>query len=420
MSASSKHPELWEQFRVLFTINALVVIVMMGMGVITPILPLYGKTFEVSTTMLGLLISSFGLARIAVDFPAGLLLEKYGRRAVLLAGTLLLAVGSLLCGLAAGFWQLVFWRFVQGAGSAFYTTAAMTVVADLSTGSNRGRSMALFQGSILVGTGLGPLLGGLVAGWLNYRAPFFVFALLAFIGALWVWLILPETRPPREQASGGNHGGGGTRQKTSAWALLGNPNFLLVGVVTFGVFFTRAGSRMDLVPLIGSEQVGLGPEKIGFALTLAALADLAILPAVGWLADHYGRKSIIVPANLLAALSMILLAHSHGYLPYLAGLLVFGLAAAAGSTIPAAYATDIASRDEYGLAMGLMRTFGDIGFVLAPLLLGWLADLEGYGLALYFNSFLMLVTSVAFGLCAKETLGRRPAGRRQADEKSPA
>lgn len=55
------------------------------------------------------------------------------------------------------------WRFVQGVVSAMYTTAAMTAVADLSTAANRGQSMAVYHGSILIGAGLGPALGGLIA-----------------------------------------------------------------------------------------------------------------------------------------------------------------------------------------------------------------------------------------------------------------
>lgn len=142
------------------------------------------------------MITSFGLARMITDLPAGIWLEKYGRLVILAGGPLILALGSLFCGTADSFWQLVIWRFVQGVGSAMYTTAAMTAVADLSTAANRGRSMAVYNGSILIGAGLGPALGGLIAGrTMSYQTPFFVFALLSLAGALLVWTTLPEMRP---------------------------------------------------------------------------------------------------------------------------------------------------------------------------------------------------------------------------------
>ncbi|MBE3588724.1 MAG: hypothetical protein IMW93_09280 [Thermoanaerobacteraceae bacterium] len=49
-----------------------------------------------------------------------------------------------------------------------------------------------------------------------------------------------------------------------------------------------------------------------------------------------------------------------------------------------------------------MRTFGDVGFVLAPVLLGWLADAGGYDLALWLNALLMIGSSLVFALWARE------------------
>ena len=329
--------------------------------------------------------------------PAGILAEKYGRRIILTAGPLLMAMASLFCALAGSFGQLVLWRFMQGAGSAMYTTAAMTAVADLSTAVNRGRNMALYQGSIFIGAGLGPALGGLIAGRLSYRAPFFFFALLAFAGALWAWLTLPETQTKNSPAALRLAG-----EKPSVWALLCNLNFFLIGLVNFGVFFTRAGANMDLVPLAGSEKVGLNPEQLGFALTLGSLGNLAVLPLAGWLADRYGRKLAIVPANLISGLALLFFASGNSYWLFLLEVFLYGISSGLGGTTPAAYVADIVPRHTYGLAMGLLRTFGDVGFVAAPVFLGWLTDLGDYRLAFWFNAFFMVASSAAFGVWARE------------------
>lgn len=390
-------PKPEQETRFLLTLNVMVVLVMLGMGMVAPILPLYGKTFGVSTTLVGFLITSFGLARMIMDLPAGILSEKYGRRIVLIGGPLLMAAGSLFCAVAGSFWELTLWRFLQGAGSAMYTTAAMTAVADLSTTFNRARNMALYQGSILIGAGLGPALGGLIAGRLGYRAPFFIFALLAFTGALWVWLTLPETQTKNPLAAFDSIG-----EKPSVWALIGNLNFFLIGLVNFGVFFTRAGANMDLVPLMGSEKIGLNPEQLGFILALGSLGNFAVLPLAGWLADRYGRKLAIVPANLISGLALLFFASGNGYWLFLLGVLLYGISSGLGGTTPAAYVADIVPRHTYGLAMGLLRTFGDVGFVAAPIFLGWLTDLGDYRLAFWFNAFFVVASSAAFGVWGRE------------------
>ena len=80
----------------------------MGIGLVSPILPQYAKTFGVNMTMIGMLITIFGLARIIVDIPAGKLTDKFGRRPILIVGPLIVAVGSLGCGLATKYWILLF------------------------------------------------------------------------------------------------------------------------------------------------------------------------------------------------------------------------------------------------------------------------------------------------------------------------
>lgn len=74
---------------------------------------------------------------------------------------------------------------------------------------------------------------------------------------------------------------------------------------------------------------------------------------------------------------------------------------------PAAYATDIAPRDAIGPAMGLYRTISDLGLVVGPVLLGWMVDTAGYGMAFRTNALLLLVTNLLFMLFARETAGRR-------------
>lgn len=62
----------------------------------------------------------------------------------------------------------------------------------------------------------------------------------------------------------------------------------------------------------------------------------------------------------------------------------------------------------------LYRTLSDLGLVIGPVLLGWMVDVSGYGLAFWTNAALLLVTTVAFGLLARESAGRRVMARRRA------
>ncbi|HZK18867.1 MAG TPA: MFS transporter [Clostridia bacterium] len=402
----NKLKDLFDSHRNILVINVMALIAMMGIGVITPILPLYGKMFTVSNTAIGFLITVFGLARVIVDMPAGLMLDKWGRKGFLLGGLLTMSVSSLLCAMASSFWVLAFWRFIQGAGSAIYTTSAMTVVADLSNQKNRGQNMALYQGSILLGTGFGPAIGGATADYLSsYRAPFVLFAVLAFIGAVWVWKLIPETKRVNSYFNGSNKG------KISVWASLGNINLIMVSLINFNIFFARAGIKFDLLPLAGVEKFSLSPTGIGFVLSVSALATVLVLPLAGWLSDRIGRKMLIVPSNIMAGLSMVIFAYCESYSLFLFGAIFYGVSVGLGGVIASAYVADVVPQRFYGTAMGFFRALGDVGFVIAPVLLGFMLDRSGFKSAFLLSAFATFAITAIFGFFTRGQEGQEADGK---------
>lgn len=415
---------------------------MLGQGMVTPILPLYGRSFGVSAAVVGLLITSFGLARVLTDLPAGYLSERYGAARLLLVGPAITAVASLMAGLASSFWLLVFWRFWQGVGSAVFTTAAMARVAEFSPPGSTSRNMGLFQGFQLLGTSFGPTLGGLTAQHGNYRAPFFVFSGLAALGALTaLWSLrgicgleqkgmsaqraVQATGPqeaglhegclaargkeakPRQPAKASPVSGRGEECQPGnpgvarkAADFLANRGFILIALVNFSIFFARAGARQTIVPLLGASELALEASEIGIALTVVALANLATVYLAGWLGDRWGTKRVLVPSILLASLGFLLFASSGNYFHYLLAALILGLGSGLAGPLPAAYAVETTGSVGRGLVMGTLRFCGDLGFMLGPVILGLIADAFGYREALITNATLMACLVIIFWLLA--------------------
>ncbi len=177
------------------------VMIMLGQGVISPVLPLYAKEFGVGAALVGATISVFGLARMLLNLPAGLLSDRFGYRLLLVGGPAISAVGSFLCAAAGDIWQLLAYRFVAGAGSALFMTGALILVTDISTPENRGRMLSLQLGSLLLGVSIGPAVGGLTAQFFGLRAPFVVVGLLAAASTVWAMKRIRRAGAPRPPPS---------------------------------------------------------------------------------------------------------------------------------------------------------------------------------------------------------------------------
>ena len=386
-------------------------VIMLGQGVIAPFLPLYAENFGVSTVLIGASISVFGVARILLNLPAGLLSDRVGRRVLLIGGPAITALGSFLSAGAGDIWQLLAFRFIAGAGSAMFMTGAITLVVDISTPENRGRMLSLYQGSLLLGVSIGPALGGLTAQLLGLRAPFIVVGALAAACTVWAARAMPETRPaPPASVAGTPDAAEAQTRPTlgqSLRPLFTNMGFTLVSLVTFAIFFTRTGGRQTIVPLLGTDHLGLSFGALGAVFAMMAFINLvAIGPAGAW-ADRYGRKRVIVPSAFGVAVGLVLFALTDSIALFMVASVVQAVASGLIGPAPAAYAADVMPPEARGLGMGLYRTYSDIGFVIGPPLLGWILDSTGsFAWPLLVNAALVAVCALAFALFAKET---RPA-----------
>ncbi|HEY3078348.1 MAG TPA: MFS transporter [Chloroflexota bacterium] len=378
-----------------------------GFGIVVPVTPIYARTFGVSEAAVGLVVAVYGLGRFLFNVPAGQAADRFGRKPVIFAGTMVTCLGSVLCGLAPDFVQLLAFRFIGGIGAAVVITGVQIVVADVSTHQTRGRMMATYMGFFTFAVGVGPSVGGLIAAVAGPRAPFFAFAALAALAGSIALTQLPETRSVSP-----THSTQPTAPTTpgTVRSLMTNVGFLTVSIVTFVQFFNRTGAIFAIVPLMGVERLGLDAATIGFALTAASLCNIALVGVAGSLVDRYGRKPVIVPGCLISALAFAGFALATGYPTFVLSAVLWGVSGAfiSGS---AAYAADQAPPGGNGITMGIYRMLADLGYVVGPVLLGLIAGTAGAEGALVVASALSVLTMLPFLILAPETGGRRVIAR---------
>ena len=400
------------EYRQLLLISIATVLVMAGQGVISPVLPLFAAKFGVGSAAIGLTLSSFALARLILNIPLGLLSDRYGRRLLLVSGPLVTGIGMVGSGFAVGIVDLLAWRFVAGAGSAMYMTGAQIYLTDISNPTNRARFIGTNQGALLLGVSVGPAVGGVLAEFWGLRAPFIVTGVAALFAMVHAYFKIPETRhlalaqieAERKPSTPGAPAPVTPQREWLRFAT--SRDFVAISFVVMAIFLTRTAGKQTLMPLYAAEKLDMSPGVLGAVFTAMALINVVLLAPAAVIADRYGRKWSIVPSSLVVAVSMFMLASAGGYPMFLAGALVHALGASLAGPAPAAYTADIAPANLRGLAMGMFRTSGDVGFMIGPPLLGALADATSFGWGLAANGVIMAAACLWFLVIARETIAR--------------
>lgn len=388
--------------RVLLAMCGLITINQLGFGAIIPVLPLYAQSFGVAVSAIGMAVAIYGLARVFVAVPSGQLSDRLGRRPTLAIGGIISAVGSFWCAAATAYPEFIVARFVSGAGAGIILTTGQVVLADISTPERRGRIISIYQGCFLFAVGVGPLPGGLLAEHFGLAAPFQAYGFASLLATLIAWFAVKETRGL--QAVGVSIGGSGLFSiVTQIRHLMRQVGFVLVSIISLSNAFSRTGGLFVIVPVYASLRLGLSVAEIGFGLALGSLLGLLAAYPSGILVDRYGRKVVIVPATVISGASMLffLLAPNYGW--FMAACGVWGIAASVGGTAPAAYAADSAPPGMNAAAMSTFRMVGDLGYVIGPIVLGFVVDAQGPETGLVLAASLSLIIGMFFWKFAPET-----------------
>jgi len=168
-------------------------------NIISVALPTFSIFFHVPAATTANLMLSFLLVVTALLIPLGHLGDRVGFRTLLIIGYLLFTLGSLLCGVVAGFTLLVVARAIQGIGAAMLMISAYSLVPQRLEPKNVGKALGWMAVAGSMGILLGAPLGGILIQWFSWRSIFFINIPVGVIAILLVWRTMP---PDKAKAAG--------------------------------------------------------------------------------------------------------------------------------------------------------------------------------------------------------------------------
>ena len=350
----------------------LMVVVMIGFGIIIPIMPFYIESMGADATQLGMLMAVFSIMQFLFAPMWGSISDRIGRKPVLLLGALGNALTQLMMGFSTEYWMLFASRALAGVLSSATLPTAMAYISDSTDTKGRSGGMGIIGAAMGVGMVLGPGMGG----WLAESAlstPFFLAAGLSMVSVLLIAIFLPESLSKEARAQ---HTGERLRgpQFNLMWRELWGPlGFLLF--LAFLINFALANFE-GIFGLYTAHRFDYGPGQVGSVMTVIGLASALVQGvATGPVTARFGEGKVIKVSLVASAVGFILMLLATNYITV---LLTVGLFVTANAMLRPAIASVTSKQTEggQGIAMGLNNAFQSLGRTAGPLWAGFMFDIN--------------------------------------------
>jgi MFS family permease len=362
-----------------------------GAHVVAVNLPEYAKQVGAGTFVIGLLIAAYDFAEVGAKPVFGVIADRRGLKATLLAGIVVFSLASLsFLALPSKFLLLV--RFFQGLGAAALSIASAAMVAELFP-EGRGRAFGVYNAIKGAGYVLSPIIGGAIA-WSSEFSMVFVACFAVGCLAFVLCLGLPKDRRGSEFGDHDDLALGALWDAVSNRVLRPWYGIIVVNMFLVGILF-------GFVPVY-THALGYNPLRTGFVVASATTSYLLIQPLAGHLADRTDPVRVMVAGLVLSSVGVGLIPFARGA-PLVILCVIGGVGVGTVWTNSDAMVSKLAARGRSASALGAAGSFKEIGDMLGPLAVGGMA--QAFGLPVSF------VACGALGLLSVVVLARTAGGR---------
>jgi MFS family permease len=359
----------------------------LGQSMVAPVIPNLTKSYDVGLAQASLVFVAFSTGAVLATFPAGYLMDRIGRRPVLLSGPVLEAVGSFMTPFAHSFPELLFWRMLVGAAGQLWQQGRLLVITDTAPVNQRARQMQWMTGMMRAGQLLGPSLGGFVADYFGYSVPFVIHAAMTLAIVLPSFSLIKESKEsapvPTRSADSPTNDSASVEGWRPVLKYLLTFQVLVFLFIQVSAQLSRGGQDQGSLVLYAVYAYGMRPGELGLLNTIAVIFGIPVPFVTGYLMDRLGRRAVIAPGFAVYGVAVIVMSMTAFFpLPvsyFLASyVLVQAAAGTTGGTMQV-LGTDLAPRTNRGRFFAVWRTIAQAGALVAPAAYAYLAEHVSYG-----------------------------------------
>lgn len=356
---------------------------LLGDQLLYAVLPSRPGAAGIGVAALGVILSANRFIRLGANSLGGVLCDRFGRRRPFLAGMALAVISTAAYWLTSGFWPLLAARLVWGLAFALCSVAGLSIILDVTTAADRGRTVGFYHALVQSGTLLGLVASGVLTDLIGYRGTLALYVPLTALGFAVAWFVVGETNPAN---------GGMDTTQASVWTTFGSLDrrLLAPGYIGFASFFAGNGILMATLGASLKEQLGSSSVPVasltGILLASRRLAGMIFAPVAGHLSDRSGdRRRVAGAGALMICAGFVVLATGSGVPLFVTGVVLTAIGEGVLHPSLAAWIGDRTPPELRGVVMGGYATANDLGGATGPIV--------GYAVAA------TLGFAWAYGLC---------------------
>ena len=344
------------------------VVIMMGFGMVIPLLPFLIESFGASGKDLGFLMAIFSIMQFIFAPIWGTLSDRYGRKPLLLLGAFGNALSMLFFGLSTSLWMLFSSRALAGILSSATMPTAMAYISDSTDEKNRGGGMGVIGAAMGVGMILGPGIGGWLSN-VSLSAPFYLAAGLSLVAMVLLAIFLPESLPEEKRIKD-------AKLKGPQFSEMGKAIVGPVGILFFMAFIVSFGmtSFEGIFSLFAEVKFSFDPVQVGTIMTVVGLISSIVQGLLtGPATRRFGEATVIKISLIGSAIGFFVMLLAHAGIGIYLSVAFFVLF---NAMLRPAISALIANTSEsgQGIAMGLNNSFMSAGRIVGPIWAGYLFD----------------------------------------------
>lgn len=354
---------------------------------ISPVVPAITSTFRIGNSVIGVALTGMWLAYALLQFPSGILADRFGERSIVLVSVGGTTVMSLFLAVAPVYAVFVLSMVVLGGVAGLHYSAATTLLD--RTYENLGFAIGVHT----IGSSAAGLVAPVAVAWINVRygwrpAVAVGAAIAAPIFVLFVWRVRPTTphrpdRPLRERFT--------PRELVT---VLGKPEILFtVGIASVGAFVWQGTA--SFLPTFLVEHRGQSSTLAGVVFSAYFVVQSIVKPGIGSLSDRFGRDATTFACMVTSVAGLALFVAVPGFVGVAGGVVLIANGLSWAVAVEPRF-MDNMTEDERGAGFGLVRTtylaVGSLGSVAV----GFFAD--AFGWAVSFGMLMVLLSLVAVAL----------------------